>query len=239
MAAKEIVPELSLVPSAAPTPGELVRIAVSQNADIDKLAKLLDLQERWEKNEAKKAFDVAKAQFGTFDIQILKDRTNPQYNSRYPSIGNLVNTVTPFLAKCGLTPSWELDQSNGIKVTCILSHVGGHEKRVSLTVPPDKSGSKNELQQIKSAITYARAVTFESVCGVAATDSANANDDGNGTAARFPDLDERLEWIANSRNFEELDKLFKQAYRDASAVSDSNAQKVLVKAKDKRRGELR
>lgn len=220
------------------TPIEMVRIAVQRNDGLDKLSKLLDLQERYERNEARKAFEEAKAAFSAEAIVILKDKVNPQYNSSYTSIGNLVNTTTPFLSKHGLSANWELDQSAGIKVTCILTHKQGHSKSCSITVPPDKSGAKNPLQEIKSAITYARIITFESVCGLASSETANVNDDGNGAGSRMGDLSERIEWIQNCRNAEELKEVFTAAYQKAKTANDKNAMQALIKAKDERKRQL-
>src|SRR6185437_10062302 len=45
--------------SQAVTPMELLQSAVNQNLDIDKLAKLLELQEKWEVSQARKAFVAA------------------------------------------------------------------------------------------------------------------------------------------------------------------------------------
>ena len=39
-----------LIPASPVTPMEMLTIAVQQNADLDKLQKLMDLQDRWEKN---------------------------------------------------------------------------------------------------------------------------------------------------------------------------------------------
>ena len=47
----------------SPTPLELVQLAVSQGANVDQLTKLMDLAERWEKREAKKAYDAAMKAF--------------------------------------------------------------------------------------------------------------------------------------------------------------------------------
>src|ERR1039457_5386741 len=92
------------------TPADLLRIAVSQNADLDKMSKLMDLQERWQAADPKRAFDEAKAKFSAFAIQVTKDKINKQYDSKYTSLGNLVNIVTPFLAQCDLNARWEIDQ---------------------------------------------------------------------------------------------------------------------------------
>jgi hypothetical protein len=230
-----VIPDQALVPA---NPSELLRIAVTQGADIDKLEKLMELQLRWDANEARRSFTEAMTRFKSESIVIIKDKTNAQYNSKYPSIGNLVNTVTPFLSKHGLSASWDVEQSGtAIKVTCILRHSQGHSESVSMTVPPDTSGQKNPLQQIKSAITYAKVCTFESACGVASVD-ANLDDDGNASGMSMGDLSEKLEWIENCASLDELHKQFTSAYRDAKKLNDSVAMKSLISAKDKRKREL-
>lgn len=230
----------SLAVAQAPVhgPAEMLYLAVSQGADLEKISKLMDLQERWQKNEARQAFIQAMSDFKSHAIVVLKDKINPQYNSRYVSLGNLVATVTPFLSQNRLSVHWDVDQSSGIKVTAIIRHAMGHSESVSMVVPADKSGSKNPIQEIKSAITYAKACTFESICGLAATE-ASASDDGNAAGDRYGDLPERLEWIENCQSDAELEKVFKAAYKEARDKTDQQAMQKLVTAKDKRRRELR
>jgi hypothetical protein len=222
-----------------PTPMRLIELAVQQGADVDKLEKLMALQERWMANEARIAFEQAMAAFKLESIQITRDKTNSQYGSKYVSLGQLVGIVTPFLSRHELSASWEIDQSAGvaaIKVTCIVTHRMGHSKSCSMLVPPDKSGAKNPIQEIKSAITYAKVCTFESACGLASSD-ANLDDDGNGTQG-YTDLSERLEWISQAGNRDELRNIFQTAFKEAGQIGDKNAQGQLVKAKDIRFKEL-
>lgn len=162
------------------TPAQMLAIAVSQNADLAKLEKLMELQERYEASEARKAFNAAVAEFKKNPPDIIKDKTNNQYGSKYATLANLVNNGSAALAPFGLTVDWKIDQSdNKIKVTCILKHALGHFEEVSITGLPDDSGSKNKLQQIKSTITYLKGETFQCVTGVTARDCPGDND-GNG-----------------------------------------------------------
>lgn len=162
------------------TPAQLLAIAVNQNADLDKLEKLMALQERWESNEARKAFNVAVAEFKKNPPDIIKDKENKQYGSKYATLANLVNNGSAALAPYGLTVDWKVDQQGQqIKVTCILKHALGHSEEVSITGMPDESGAKNKLQQIKSTITYLKGETFQCVTGVTARDCPGDND-GNG-----------------------------------------------------------
>lgn len=195
----------------ASTPMQMLAVAVSRGAGIDELGKLMDLQERWEKTEARKAFVDAISAFKAHSIQILRDKTNTQYNSKYVSLGQLVGTVTPFLSQHGLSCRWDIDQAAGIKVTCVMTHTDGHSESVSMVVPPDDSGKKNPIQQIKSAITYGKVCTFESICGLASSDG-NLDDDGNGAYASNGELTEQLEYIASASTPEELKSLYKTAY---------------------------
>lgn len=177
------------------TPNQMIQYALDKDAGMEKLEKLLDVKERWEADEARKAFHEAMASFKKNPPTVIKDMVNPQYKSRYTSLANLVNTVNTALSDHGLDARWEFDQGeNQISVTCILSHYMGHSERVTLTGPPDTSGSKNPIQQIKSTTTYLKAATFEAVTGIA---SREANQDDDGGAASGDDAGPISEEQAN------------------------------------------
>ena len=54
-----------------------------------------------------------------------------------------------------------------------------------MSAPPDTSGSKNLIQQLKSTKTYLEIATFESVTGIAAIDKGD--DDGNSAGQQTVD----------------------------------------------------
>lgn len=232
--------------ATAPSSGDsmlsmIERVLTTPDFDIVKLQHLLELRERYEANEARKAFVEAMSRFKSHSIVVSKDKSNAQYGSKYVSLGNLIGTVTPFLSQHGLSARWDIDQSASIKVTCIITHSAGHSESVSMTCPPDKSGAKNPIQEIKSAITYAKACTFESICGLASSDS-NLDNDGNssGGATGIPadKIQEHCEWMASARNVEELKKLFGNAWTEATKAKDKHAQQAYIKAKNARLAEI-
>lgn len=161
----------------------LAEMAMSQGK-IQEMRDLLALKKEYEADEARKAFHEAVAQFKANPPSVYKDKRNNQYDSSYTSIGNMVNTVNAAMAPFGLSADWDIDQSDAknIKVTCILSHSKGHSKQVSMAGPPDTTGAKNSLQQIKSTITYLKLATFEAVTGVASKEG-NMDDDANASGA--------------------------------------------------------
>jgi hypothetical protein len=168
------------------SPAAMIAMAVQQGTDLTQLERLLDLQIRYEANEAKKAYTQAMADFKADPPDIYKDKTNKQYNSKYSSIDALVNPTIPQLSKYGLSHRWDYPQGTDgkVSVSCILTHSMGHSETVTMTGPVDASGSKNPIQQIKSAMTYLKIATFEAVTGLVSRE-ANLNDDGNGAGTGF------------------------------------------------------
>jgi len=223
------------VQSTAVTPMDMLKMAVSQGADLEKLEKLMALQERWEANEAKKSFVAAMAEFKASSLVITKDKTNTQFSSKYSSIGNLVNTANESLSKFGLSARWDIDQANGIKVTCILTHRMGHSEQCSMTGPADTSGKKNPLQEIKSTITYLKISTFEAITGIASSEG-NADDDGNGADSggkmNEGELCDYLAAIEAATSKKDIQKAYMPALIAASECGDQGAQNRLNAAKN-------
>lgn len=167
---------------AAITPMAMIQMAVQQGADIDKLTKLMDLQERWEKNEARKAFNVSFAAFKTEAVKVIKNKAvtaGPLTGKSYAELYSVVDAVTPALSKHGLSASWSLtkDEKDWIEVTCTLKHVLGHSESVSIGGQPDVGGAKSPIQARASTITYLERYSLKAICGV-----SEQGDDNNGSA---------------------------------------------------------
>jgi len=165
----------ALVPAGNVTPLQLLNIAVSKGTDLAQLEKLMDLQERWEKDEARKAFNVAFAAFKAEVILVIKNRSvtaGPLSGKRYAELFSVVNAVTPALSKHGLSASWKLtkDEPDWIEVTCTIKHSLGHSESVSMGGPPDTGGAKSPIQARASSVSYLERYTLKAVCGVAEQD---------------------------------------------------------------------
>jgi len=147
------------------TPADLLRMAVEQGADLDRLERLMALQERWQAGQAKVAYDEAFAAFKAEVVVILKNRqvTNgPLRGKSYAELFAVVNAVTPALSRHGLSSSWKLtkDDKDWIEVTCFLKHVAGHVETVSMGGPPDSGGAKNAIQARASTVSYLERYTL-------------------------------------------------------------------------------
>jgi hypothetical protein len=174
----------ALVSAAAITPMDLIAKALEEDVSMDKIERLLDLKDRWEKTEAEKAYNEAIAQFKTENVKITKDGTVDFSSAkgrtyyRFETLASVVNTVVPLLAKYGLNHSWRTGQDGGsVKVTCKLAHAQGHSEEISLHAGHDNSGNKNPIQAIKSTVSYLQRITLTSILGLAAGDQ---DDDARG-----------------------------------------------------------
>ena len=174
--------------SVSTTPADLLRMAVQNNADLDKLERLMDMQERWEQREARKAYDVAFTAFKSKAVVIIKNRTvtdGPLKNKKYAELFAVVNAVTPALSECGLSMSWRIsrDEKDWIEVTCMLKHVAGHVESVSMGGPPDAGGAKGPIQARASTVTYLERYTAKAITGL-----SEQEDDNDGDGAEDPAL---------------------------------------------------
>lgn len=159
------------------SPVEMIRLAVMGGADLEKLEKLLVLQERYEANEARKAYHRAMSDFKAIPLKIEKDKTVKFLNVKYnhASLSNVVETITAELSKHGLSASWRTAQNGKIIVTCRITHILGHSEETSLSADADNSGSKNSIQAIGSTISYLERYTLLAILGLSTTEM---DDDG-------------------------------------------------------------
>lgn len=174
---------------AANSPMAMMMAAVNQGVPLEKVEQMLDLQERWERREAEKAYNVAFAAFKAEAVRIIKGREvtqGPLSGKSYAELHDVVDAVTPALSKHGLSTSWKLtkDEAQWIEVTCTLKHVHGHSESVSMGGPPDTGGAKNVLQARASTKTYLERYTLKSICGVA---EGGEDNDGNGSPKNLAD----------------------------------------------------
>lgn len=208
----------------AVTPMQMLQIAVERGADMAQLEKLMDLQERWQKSQSRKAFDeaiaAAKAEIKPIakkrkvDFTTAKGRTNYAYED----MALIAEEIDPILSRHGLSYRYRSTQEGArVSVTCIVAHRDGHSEETTLTAANDESGNKNSIQAIGSAATYLQRYTLKLALGL----SAAKDDDAQGTAG--PVAPEGYEkWHADMRAAaEEGSEKLKDAWK-ASPVPFKN-----------------
>lgn len=167
---------------ATVTPMEMLNLAVQRGADLDQLQKLMDLQERYEANEARRRFNEAFAAFKSEAIVIVKSteiKDGPLKGKKHANLFDVVAAVTPKLSEHGLAISWKLtkDEKDWMEVTCTLRHIGGHAESVSMGAAPDTGPGRNAIQARGSTKSYLERYTATAILGLAAAD---VDDDAQG-----------------------------------------------------------
>jgi ERF superfamily len=169
------------------TPMQMLEAAVARGTDIEQLTKLMDLQDRWEKNEARKAFVTAMTQFKANPPEILKSKhvsfetSKGTTEYKHATLADVCEAAIRGLALVGISHRWDVRQEGDrITVTCVLTHEQGHSESVPLTASADSSGGKNAIQAVASAVTYLQRYTLLSATGLASKDMQE--DDGRATS---------------------------------------------------------
>lgn len=177
-------PAHNLPAVAANSPAALMMAALREKAPLEQIEKMLDLQERFERREAEKAFNAAFADFRGEDLTVLRDKARdngPLQGQKYATLHAFVQATKEALSKHGLSVSWKVtrDEPAWIEVTCVLKHKLGHFETVSMGGPPDNGPARNALQARHSTVSYLERYTLKAICGLAEQDD---DDDGQGGA---------------------------------------------------------
>src|SRR5688572_27552651 len=110
----------NLPAASASTAVRLLELAVQRGANLDELEKLMALQERWETNEARKAYVHAMAKFKSQPIIVEKDRTvdftsqKGRTHYKHASLAAVVDAVVSRMGQFGLSHKWVTKQDSGV-----------------------------------------------------------------------------------------------------------------------------
>jgi hypothetical protein len=180
------------------------RFARDPSVDVDKMERLLAMQERVFEKRAEVAFNQAMAEVQAAGVKIRRDRKNSQTGSMYATLEAISGALTPIITDHGFSLSYGTDKADidgWIRITGLLAHVGGHSRSYHVDLPLDTAGikdrrNKTDIHGAGSAITYGRRYLKLLIFDVATPD-----DDGNaggGNVVTFIEEEQAIElreWI--------------------------------------------
>ena len=141
--------ELALERVEAPTESSAIiriieRAAVDPNIDIDKLERLLSMQERVMARNAEQAFNEALNAAQAELAPIAAEESNSQTKSKYATFAALDRVVRPIYAKHGFSLSFNTADApaGSVRVICRLAHRDGHKELYQVDMPADGKGAK-------------------------------------------------------------------------------------------------
>ena len=158
----------------------IARASRDPKVDVEKLERMMGMLERREDKAKEMEFNAAMAAAkGDFET-IVKNRVVAfgKTNYRYEDLASVLDAVEPALKANGLNVRFTAEQPapGKLRVTCIITHSGGHKEMTSLEAGDDTSGQKNPHQAVGSAVTYLQRYTVKLALGLA----ASMDDDGRG-----------------------------------------------------------
>jgi hypothetical protein len=205
----------------ASNPGDFLSMAVQRGASIEELKILMDLKDRYDATEAKKAYVAAMAEFKRNAPKIGKDahveHSGISYN--HATLGNICNVVIPALAEYGISHNWsQIQPGNGmIQVTCTLTHSLGHSESNTMEAPPDNTGKKNAIQSLSSTVTYLQRYTFLAACGLSTSEI-----DDDGRASESVEQEKEPEIVKKTLSGKSFEKAVTAVKSGTYSASDIN-----------------
>jgi len=194
------------------------RAAMNPNVDIDKMERLLQMQERVLERDAKAQYAAAFADMQA-ELPEVEKKGKGHGSIKYAKWENIIGEIRPVLQKYGFGLSFRVsDADNGVYVTAILMHRAGHSEETSRTFPADKSGSKNDIQSVGSAIQYGKRYMGCAILNITTGDEQD--DDGRAAGAGEPITDAQREQLAELIDRTETDIAKFCAHFKVDALAD-------------------
>lgn len=164
------------------------RFVKDPTVDVGKLEKLFDLQERMFKRDAEMAFNQAMRRVQEAMPKIKRDKRNDQTSSNYATLESLNQSIVPVYTGEGFSLSFGTSDcpiADHYRVTCVVSHIGGHSRSYQADVPKDINGLKGNANKTPthafgSSMSYGRRYVTLLVFNLTLTDE---DDDGNGAGS--------------------------------------------------------
>lgn len=151
------------------------RLARDPNVPVDKLERLIALQERVMAHNAESAFNIAFSEMQA-EIPTIKERAHTDKTS-YATLEDIIGAVRPILSKHGFTISHrtEWPDKKTVKVIGLLTHRDGHTRTSEFMADADQTGSKNAIQALGSSVSYGKRYTAKDLLCIVTSDE---DDDG-------------------------------------------------------------
>ncbi len=163
------------------SPAEVMMSALDKGADLDKIEKFMQLQERWEANEAKKAYNKDMVLVHNEIEPIAKTLKNPQTGSKYAPLDEIINKTKPIYTKHGFSLTFYETDSNTpdyMRLNVKITHKLGHSEVYHYDNPIVNTGIKGNVNMTlthakASSVSYAKRYLL---CMVLNIPTGNDND---------------------------------------------------------------
>lgn len=165
------------------------RLAANKDVDVEKLERMLAMQERILAKQGEMAFNEAMKTCQEEMPAILRNKENQQTNSRYADLEAVNNAIVPIYTKHGFSLSFgtaDCPVTAHYRITCLVSHTGGHSRPYQADIPIDAAGIKGTANKtgthaFGSTMSYGRRYVTLMIFNLTLT---NEDNDGQRKAGR-------------------------------------------------------
>lgn len=179
----EVIAKTDQMPVTEQTTG-LIRmieqVCINPEMDVEKLERMLDMQERVLDRQAEQEFQIALAEMQS-EMPVIEKRgeiaIRGQVQSKFAKFEDINKQVLPVMKNHGFSLTFETQQAEGyINIIGVLRHKGGHKESTQLQIPYDTSGSKNAVQAVGSSVSYGKRYVMTALLNLTVAD--DSDDDG-------------------------------------------------------------
>ena len=194
----EKIPEVVILPPKetnsdnAESPSHLLELAINKKLGIETIEKLLALQERWEKAQAEKKFNLAMANFQK-RCPVIKKKSSVKTKTgdlryKFAPIGDIISQTKDLISANDLFYDFTAEDANDFMiVTCTVTHSAGHSKSSSFKIPIGKEEYMTDVQKYGARRTFAQRYAFCNAFGI-----VTAEDDNDAAATGSPKSEKEI-----------------------------------------------
>lgn len=162
-------------------------LAANPDVPVDKLQKIMDMQERILDRDAEALYNAAMVRAQKKMPLVKEDRRNDSTGSMYSDYSTIVKTCAPIYTSEGFSVSFyegETPKEGEIRVCADIMHEGGHTKTRYADIPLDDSGIKGATNKTRthakgSSFSYARSYLIKLIFNIPTGDDDNGNGAGS------------------------------------------------------------
>ncbi|SUD43763.1 ERF family protein [Pseudomonas fluorescens] len=150
------------------------RLALDPRCDMDKLERLISLQDRMEAKSALEAFNASFAEMQCEMPSVEKRTENTHTKKMYADLDDINYAVRPVMAKFGFGVSFKIiNQANGVSITGILMHKAGHREETTMILPLDTGPGRSAVQSVGSTTTYGKRYVMCALLNITSGDDSD------------------------------------------------------------------
>ena len=195
-------PVTAIATRPTPAPGDeqmtaIERYVLDPRVDVEKLERVIALQERARSEASRVAFFAALSPLQASLPKIRKRgkicKKGGGLRNRYSKMGDdILPVIKPLMAAAGFAIRWrtEFFSDEGkrmIRVVGILTYALGWSEESVFEAPPDTHDSRNHVQSLGSTISYGHRYTMVDLLNLEMADDVDVHDDdGQGATGRPP-----------------------------------------------------